>query len=340
MPTIATRLLAVAALTMSLALAACGSPAATPSATPSAPASATPVATPSATPTPTPSVSVTVVNTLDGITVTGAAGQAPTIKVGSPMAIDATTSKVLAAGKGAVVGPTSLVDVQYTGVNGRTGEKFDSSWDRGASITFGLDQVVPGFKKGLDGKRVGDRVLMAMTGADGYDAAGGSPQAGIVVGDTLVFVVDIVEASVATASGTAVAPAAGAPAVTVTDGKPTVAIPSGAAVPTATGVYPLITGTGRKVGEKDYVQVHYRSWSWKTGKLLEDKYDKTDSGNIAETIPAWRAGVVGQPIGSRVLIVASPADSYPEGSNNPPVDKGDAVVYVVDILFTASQPWG
>ena len=331
---IARRLLTAATVTLSFALAACGAPAATPSPT----ATATP--SPTATPTPTPSVSVPVTNTLDGIKVTGDPGAAPTITVPAPMAIDETRSKVLIEGKGNVVGTGALVDVHYSGVNGRTGETFDSSWARGETVAFPLVQVVPGFSKGLEGKKVGDRVLIAMPGPDGYDAMGGNANAGIVVGDTLVFVVDIVETSVETASGAAVTPAPGLPAVTMVDNLPTVAIPAGAAVPTTTAVQPLIKGLGRAVGEKDYIAVNYRSWSWQTGKLLEDKFTTADGGNIAETIPAWRQGLIGQPIGSRVLIVASPADSYPEGSNNPAVTKGDAVVYVVDILYSDPKAWG
>lgn len=333
MPTLVPRLFAAATLTLTLALAGCGDPAATPSPTASASAEATP------TPTPTPSVSVPVVNTLDGIHVTGAAGAAPEVKVPSPMAISETQSKVLVSGTGPVVSGTALVDVQYVGVNGRTGEKFDSSWDRGASAVFPLEGVVPGFKKGIEGKKVGDRVLVAMTGADGYDQGGGNPQAGIEVGDTLVFVVDVVEASVATATGTAAAPPPGAPSVTVTDDKPEVTIPAGADVPSATAVHPLVTGSGRAVGPTDTVLVRYRSWSWKTGKLLEDRWATPVSGAIDKTIPAWTSGIVGRPLGSRVMIVASPADSYPEGANNPQLEKGDTPVYVVDILFTAAQPW-
>lgn len=332
MPKNSTRLLAAAALALSLSLSACsGTPEPTDSATPSA----SEPATPSATPSPTPSVSVNVVNNLDGITVTGAAGVAPTLAVPAPMAISETMSKVLIPGSGNVVSGTSFVDVNYVGVNGRTGDKFDSSWDRGASITFPLDSVVPGFKKGLEGKKVGDRVLIAMTGEDGYDAGGGNPQANIAVGDTLVFVVDIVETSVTAATGSQGTPPAGAPAVAGTDGKPVVTVPDGAAVPTETAVHPLIVGSGRKVGEKDFVLVLYRSWSWKTGKQLDDKYATPESGNISETIQAWKTGIVGQPIGSRVMIVASPADSYPEGSTNPPLEKGDAIVYVVDVLYAS-----
>lgn len=335
MPTIAPRLVAAATLTLTLALAGCGAPST--ASTPGPTASATPVATP--TPTPTPSVNVPVVATLDGITVGGAAGAAPEVKVPAPMAINQTQSKVLAAGKGNVVSPTSLVDVHYVGVNGRTGNKFDSSWDRGASVTFPLEGVVPGFKKGLEGKRVGDRVLVAMTGADGYDLGGGNAQAGIAMGDTLVFVVDIVETSLTTAAGAAATVPAGAPTVAVADDKPDLTVPAGAAVPTATAVHPLVVGTGRKVGASDTVLVRYRSWSWNTGKLLEDKWATPLSGAIAETIPAWKAGVVGQPIGSRVMIVPSVAASYPEGSNHPQLEKGDVPVYVVDVLYAAAQPW-
>ena len=52
-------------------------------------------------------------------------------------------------------------------------------------------------------------MLIAMPGADGYDASGGSPQAGIEVGDTLIFVVDIVATTLSGPEGTPVPPKAG-----------------------------------------------------------------------------------------------------------------------------------
>jgi peptidylprolyl isomerase len=38
-----------------------------------------------------------------------------------------------------------------------------------------------------------------------------------------------------------------------------------------------------------------------------------------------------------VLLVLPPADGFPKGSNNPPVEAGDTVVYVIDILFTSAS---
>ena len=46
--------------------------------------------------------------------------------------------------------------------------------------------------------------------------------------------------------------------------------------------------------------------------------------------------LVGRRVGSRTLLVLPPDSGFPEGSNNPPVEKGDTVVYVVDLLFTAA----
>ena len=69
--------------------------------------------------------------------------------------------------------------------------------------------MVPGFSKGLVGQKQGSRVLIAMPGSDGYDSSGGSPQAGIEVGDTLIFVVDLVAVQLAGPEGTAVNPRQG-----------------------------------------------------------------------------------------------------------------------------------
>lgn len=327
-----------------LALTGCGGPA--PSAGPSAAASspsasaASPSASPAATPTPTTSVQPQ--SSLDAITVTGAPGQAPTVKVKTPYAVDQTRAKVLSAGKGATVPANGAVEVQYFGVNGRTGQHFNSSWrdNKAQPVVFPLDQVVPGFKKGLEGKKVGDRVLVAMPGSDGYDASGGSADVGIQVGDTLVFVVDILSTELSGPSGQAVAPKAGLPTVADEGGKPAITVPTSAA-PSAMVAQPLIQGDqARKVAADDFIKVHYRSASWKTRTQLEDKYAQADTGQLSATIPCWQKGLKDSPVGSRVLLVCPPQDGFPQGSNNPPVEKGDTVVYVIDILFASKQPLG
>lgn len=125
--------------------------------------------------------------------VASTATEAPDITVENPFSVDATQVKVLVEGDGAVVPETATVSVCYVGVNGRTGETFDSAYANGSPATFPLDGVIPGFSKAIANQNVGSKVGVAMTSADGY--ASGNPQAGIEVGDTLVFEISILGAS-------------------------------------------------------------------------------------------------------------------------------------------------
>ncbi|MFL6043934.1 MAG: FKBP-type peptidyl-prolyl cis-trans isomerase [Propionibacteriaceae bacterium] len=311
--------------------AASPSPAATPtSATPS------PSSTPTPTPTPKPK-QVKASNNFDKVSVTGAFGEAPKVKVDSPWAIDQTRTKVLHAGNGPVVGEGQGVEVNYYGVNGRTGKKFDESFSRGQPIAFSLAQVVPGFSKGLVGQHQGSRVVIAMPGKDGYDAMGGNPQAGIEVGDTLIFVVDLVDVQLSGPEGTAVQPKAGLPTVTEKGGKPEITIPE-SAPPSSLEVQPLIKGKGKKVGANDTITFNYQWVRWSDGKVLEETYGgEPASTQLSGLLPGMVKGLTDQTVGSRVLLVIPAADGYPEGNATPSVKPGETLVILVDLLFTQSQ---
>jgi peptidylprolyl isomerase len=308
-------------------------PPASPSATTTSPS---PSASPKPTTTPKPKA-IKASDNFDKVSVTGGYGEAPKVKVDSPWAIDKTRTKVLQAGKGQVVGEGQSVEVNYYGVNGRTGKKFDESFSRGQPIAFSLAQVVPGFSKGLVGQRQGSRVLIAMPGKDGYDAMGGNPQAGIEVGDTLIFVVDLVDVQLAGPEGTTVQPKAGLPTVTDKGGKPEITIPE-SAPPTALQVQPLIKGKGKKVGANDTITFNYSWVRWSDGKVLEETYGgKPASTQLSGLLPGMAKGLKGQTVGSRVLLVIPPADGYPDGNATPSIKPGETLVIVVDLLFTQSQ---
>lgn len=333
--------LTAALCSAALLLTACGSndkssdkPSPSASSSASAGASATPSAGASASASLTPTKAATTITNLDAISVTGAAGKAPTVKADWPVKIAKTTSKVLTAGSGRTVDAGATVTVNYVGMNARTGKAFDSSYSRGKAASFALDQVVPGFKKGLAGKKVGDRVLVMMPGSDGYDSQGGAAQVGINKGDSLIFVVDIKDASFATAQGAAVTPAAGLPSVRVKNNVPQISIGS-AKKPSGLVVQPLIKGAdSRKVTAKDVVQVKYRTWSWTGGELIEDGYSGNGvSGQMSGVIEGWKKGLVGQTVGSRVMLVVPPSMAYPRGNATPQIGPGETLVYVIDILF-------
>lgn len=136
----------------------------------------------------------TLSGTTGSVAVTGSTDTAaPVVKVEAPFSVAETQVHTLQAGSGPVVAPTATVSVCYLGVDGRDGNVFDSSYERGEPADFPLDGVVPGFQKAITGQKVGSTVAVAMTSADGYPK--GEPRAGIEPGDTLVFAIKILAAS-------------------------------------------------------------------------------------------------------------------------------------------------
>ncbi len=319
--------LTASAVLLSAILAACGgAPETSPSPSPNVSVSATSDA--SATP-----ASVPVSANVDSIIVGGAEGVVPEVSIPAPYAVDSTHSKVVREGvsDGPAAAADSVIEAHYVGFNGRTGEQFGSSWDQGTPAMLALPQMVEGFTIGMTGAKPGQRVLIAMPGSQGYDGVPTRPES-VQDGDTLVFVVDVVAVSVKDAVG-----AAETPQLPVTlgeaEGKPTVTIDTASTPPAELVAVPVIKGAQRAVGADDYVLVKYRMYSWKTGELIDDKFAAPVAGQINQTLEGFKQGIVGQPIGSRVVLVVPPKVGYEKPSQNPPVEAGDTVVYVVDILF-------
>jgi FKBP-type peptidyl-prolyl cis-trans isomerase len=130
-------------------------------------------------------------------TVTAHAGTAPTVTVPSAKPPTALVTKTLIKGSGPKVAKGQYVIAQYTGYIWRTKKVFDSSWTAGSPFGFVIgaspEQVIPGWDTGLAGQTVGSRVMLVIPPKDGYGTTGAS-QAGITGTDTLVFVVDIIDA--------------------------------------------------------------------------------------------------------------------------------------------------
>lgn len=149
---------------------------------------------PTATPTNGGTPEWTLAGATGSVAVTGStATAAPRVDVSTPFSVTQTQVHTLQAGDGPVVSGTAKVSVCYTGVNGRDGSVFDSSYLRGAPVDFPLTGVVPGFQKAIAGQTVGSTVAVAMTSEDGYPD--GQPSAGIRPGDTLVFAIKILSAT-------------------------------------------------------------------------------------------------------------------------------------------------
>jgi FKBP-type peptidyl-prolyl cis-trans isomerase len=132
-------------------------------------------------------------------TVTSNPGAAPTVTIPKNSPSSALVTKTLIQGTGPVLTTGQTVVVQYVGVLYRTGKVFGTSWPSASNpsslLTFQLggQGLIKGFQAAVTGARVGSRVMAIVPPAEGYGSAG-QPSAGITGKDTLVFVIDILDA--------------------------------------------------------------------------------------------------------------------------------------------------
>jgi peptidyl-prolyl cis-trans isomerase A (cyclophilin A) len=95
---------------------------------------------------------------------------------------------ILNEGAGASPSPTSQVTVHYKGML-TDGTQFDSSYDRGETIKFGLNQVIPGWTEGLQLMKPGGKAYLLIPPALGYGDRG---VGGVIPpNSTLVFLVEL-----------------------------------------------------------------------------------------------------------------------------------------------------
>ncbi|PIE21400.1 MAG: peptidylprolyl isomerase [Arachnia propionica] len=325
-------LLSAALFAGAMSLSACSAEE-TPAEPSAAPSSAAAVAEDAASPTPaeaspTPSPVPAVAPSSDLEALQVSEGEIPEVSIPTPWGIDQTRTKVLRPGGEQLLTKTSVVTLNYTGINARTGKVFDSSYERGEPATFPLQNVIPGFAKGLEGQAVGSRVLIAIPSEDGYST--GNEAAGIAVGDTIVFVVDIISANLQEATGKAVAAQPGLPTVQMQAGKPELSFPDSPA-PTELRAQPIIKGDRAEVTAGAEIQVKYRVWVWETKEMVQDAW-VPQRGKLDGLVEGWQQGLVGQTVGSRVLLVVPPELGYPEGSPELGVKAGQTLVFVIDIL--------
>jgi peptidylprolyl isomerase len=192
--------------------------------------------------------------------------------------------------------------------------------------------------RSLVGVKVGSRVLVAIAPKEGL--AQNLAQAGVKKNDTLLFIADVktLHHALARAEGDKVTPPDGLPVVKLgAKGKPSITVPKRETAPTDLVTQPLIKGTGAPVTAGQTITVHYTGVLWGNNKQFDSSWDRgtpaefqIGTGNV---IPGWDTGLVGQTVGSQVLLVVPPAEGYgDQGSKAAGISGTDTLVFVVDIL--------
>jgi len=247
--------------------------------------------------------------------VAGKYGAKPTLTFANANPSKSLQVKVLSEGTGPAVKSGELLIADYLGQIWR-GKVFDNSYDRKEPIAtpIGLGAVIKGWDVGLVGKKVGSRVLLVIPPADGYGSAGSSG-AGIKGTDTLAFVIDIVSTYSKTDIGDtkAVPTKVATTPVTVTGAlgvRPKVTIAKGAALPKAAKTVVLAKGTGAPT-KAGFVVLQYEA-EYYNNTLADSTFERGQPQATAVGVAGQANpfdGVIGVPIGSRILITTPVQDT-------------------------------
>ena len=282
-------------------------------------------------------------NTYQSVTATGTFGKAPTVQIPAAAGSGALYTKTVIQGSGAALTSSEGMVGNYVAYDwsGKTHKLLGSSYTSGKPSLF-TGTLLPGLETALVGQKIGSRVLAVIPPKDGF-GTNGNTEAGIGKTDTLVFVIDMVSAfndnsvpGTQSTNGGGSLPTVTAPASGSTAG-PTITIPAKATPPKTLQVKTLIKGTGATVTKGQNLAVQYTGMNWRTGKVFDSSWSRNAPYTVVigagQVIKGWDTGLVGQTVGSRVLLVIPPADGYGKtGASTAGIKGTDTLVFVVDIL--------
>lgn len=264
--------------------------------------------------------------------VSGAFGTVPKIEAGQGKAPKSLAKRVLVKGTGAEIKGDDILAVNYQGQLW-DGKVFDSSFKRGAAAVFSLNQVVKGWKQGLTGMHVGDRVELTIPPSLGYgnQAAGSIP-----ANSTLVFVIDILgqvdPKDLSAVEDSTPVKGLKLPTNLQITGKPGEK-PEIKADGFKAGKQPqhfvLLEGKGRPIEGNDVLVVHSTGLSLGKGKE-ESTYDRGMAQAFSQPVsanPKLLEAFTGVRVGSRVVYIMPAAES-----NAQPGAGNQGLVIVVDVV--------
>jgi FKBP-type peptidyl-prolyl cis-trans isomerases 1 len=273
------------------------------------------------------------------IKVTGSGSAEPKVTFAKPLTTKKTERSYVKTGKGSPATKNHVVEVALVAYNGTTGKKLTSNGYGGSAeipVTVGDASMIPGLTDAIECAPVGSRLVTAAPVSVAFGSADPT-SLGLKKTDTIVFVADLRSVVPTKADGTPQTPKAGFPTVVLDKtGQPTVTIPK-TDPPKTTQVEVLKKGAGETVKSGDTVTVQYQGVNWRTRGVFDQSWGRAVATfPTTSVVKGFATGMVGQTVGSQVVVVIPPADGYGKAGNTQAGIKGtDTLVFVIDILNTS-----
>lgn len=269
--------------------------------------------------------------TSNAVKVTGDFGKTePKATFDTPLTIKADDLQrtIVTEGDGDTIADKDQVELVISVFNGRTG---DQAVSEQATLTAGDENTYEAFRAALDCVAVGSRVVTTVSSTDLFGEEG-NESLEIKAGDPLVIVSDLVDIRepVKASKWTE-----GAPEVTFKkSGEPQLKL-SGEG-PDDVLVKVLKEGDGQEVAAGDQITVNYQGRTWEdSGKIFQQTWGQNGQPapiNTDQVVPGFKAGLVGQKVGSTVLINIPAEYGYGEEKTEENELSGKTLVFVVEIV--------
>ncbi|GAA3161550.1 FKBP-type peptidyl-prolyl cis-trans isomerase [Nonomuraea roseoviolacea] len=271
-----------------------------------------------------------------GVKVTGNLGAKPTVTISGAPATKS-SYQVIAPGTGPAVKSGGQVIVNLTVYNwdGKQNAFQGSSYDTKQPETIPVNEQLPQvLRDGFTKVKHGGRLLAVMAS----DSTQQQAQATQAAQPTKVFVIDVVGAPpepLKAATGKETGDSIKGVKVVSPGGDkaPTLTTKTGEKAPKELVVKTLIQGTGQKVQAANTLTVHYTGKIWGTDKEFDSSWSKGQPASfpLSGVIQGWQKGLVGVPVGSRVVMSIPPDLGYgAQAQQNIPANS--TLVFVVDVL--------
>ena len=277
------------------------------------------------------------------VSVSGLFGQTPVVDFPTPfVGRDAGTATVI-PGSGDVIESGYYVDFEatvYAGLDKTvlTATAYGANDSPSQRIPIVAESIV--LSDAFLCHRAGERFTLTGTTGEIFGTQSGS---GVDPNDTVVVVFDVIGVYPHSARGLPQFAQDGMPAVTTApDGRPGIAVPN-IAPPTELRISTLTMGDGEVVAEGQTVVVHYTGVVW-GGAVFDSTWDTNrpidlvaqsfiDNAGIG-VVPGFAKALIGQTVGSRVLVAIPPSEGYPAGQEPTSIPANATMIFVIDILGT------
>lgn len=278
---------------------------------------------------------------LDSVSISAEPGNAPEVSWDGALDPDGTETEVLVEGEGDTVASGDDVIAHIWIGNGSDEQEVYSSYAEGGSpqlVTLN-DSLLPSIATAVDGRSLGSIVAVASPAEEAYGEQG-NPALGIGNQDSVLFVVELVDRLAEGPSGKDRDPAGWVPGLVEKDGAVTGFDFSDAPEPTGklrTSV--LVEGEGETVEKGQTVFVDYLGQVYGGDSPFDDSFSRGQPASfpigVGQVVKGWDQSLVGQKVGSRVVVAIPPRLGYGKKGNEQAGIKGtDTLYFVVDVLAT------